>query len=211
MHTDPFEPDDKRQVAPATARNRDPILAVLQKHLPPSGCLLEIASGTGEHAVYMAPHFPAYSWQPTDIDPARLESIDAWRKSAKADTVQPARKFDVLADPWDFPDLAKPVTAVLAVNLIHIAPIAVTHALFEQAGRNLQAGNFLITYGPYKRGGAHTAPSNEAFDQSLKARNPNWGIRDMEYVTETAAAHGFELADCVDMPANNYTLVFKKV
>lgn len=202
--------DDARLHAPATARNREAILNVLQEHLPQEGSLLEVASGTGEHASFFAPHFPKIDWQPTDIDEDHLTSIDAWRTHAACPSLLAPMPFNVLTDDWALPHLEKPLTAILAINLIHISPFDVTVALIENAGRTLGAGGMLFLYGPYRRDGAHTAPSNESFDASLKARNPAWGVRDMEEVISLAGQNGFGAPEIVPMPANNFSLVFKK-
>ena len=202
--------DDARLHAPATARNRDYILDVLREHLPREGSLLEVASGTGEHASFFAPHFPDIDWQPTDIDESHLESIAAWRAHTACPSLLSPMRFDVLTDDWALPHLEKPLVAVLAINLIHISPFDVTVALMENAGRTLGSGGVLFLYGPYRRGGAHTAPSNESFDASLKARNPAWGVRDMEKVISLANQNGFGAPVIVPMPANNFSLVFKK-
>ncbi|TNE64621.1 MAG: DUF938 domain-containing protein [Alphaproteobacteria bacterium] len=208
-----FNPDavgaDARLHAPATERNRDAILSVLKAHLPSDGTLLEIASGTGEHAAYLAPRFPTLYWQPTDIDPAHLASISAWRDEGAAPNLLPPRELDVLA-PWPLHELPAPVRAVAAINLIHIAPWAVAEALIAGAGRLLGAGGILYLYGPYRRGGKHTADSNAAFDLSLKRHSIDWGVRDMEEVIDLAETAGFRSPAVLAMPANNFSLVFRK-
>ncbi|WP_417456461.1 DUF938 domain-containing protein [Kordiimonas sp.] len=202
--------EDARLHAPATERNKDAILKVLKAHLPRQGTLLEVASGTGEHAAYMAPALAPLYWQPTDIEPAHLRSIDAWRFHVDAENMMPAKAFNVLEDDWAFDDLPEQVTAVAAINLIHIAPWAVAEALLKRAGDALNRGNVLYLYGPYKRHGEHTAPSNAEFDASLKRRNPAWGVRDMEVVISYAEAAGFGIEEIVPMPANNFSLIFTK-
>lgn len=201
---------DARLHAAATARNRDVILNVLKEHLPARGSLLEVASGTGEHAAHMAGHFPSLHWQPTDIDPRHLDSIDAWRAHVGQDNILPAKHFNLLEGDWPLDQLPAPLVALMAVNLIHISPWEVTEALVAGAGRTLQGGGVFYLYGPYKRGGAHTSESNEAFDASLKASDPRWGVRDMEAIMDLAAETGFGTPDIVAMPANNFSLVFKK-
>ncbi|NVJ98940.1 MAG: DUF938 domain-containing protein [Alphaproteobacteria bacterium] len=202
--------DSDRRHAPATARNRDPILALLKEHLPTEGSLLEVASGTGEHAAYFAPNFPGLDWQPTDIDESHLKSIAAWRAEAQSPNLLAPLRFNVLEDHWHFPHLAKPLRAVMAANLIHISPFAVTEALIAGAGQIMAQDGTLFLYGPYKRDGKHTAPSNEAFDASLKSRDPAWGVRDMEEVVSLAATAGFGEPEVIAMPANNFSLIFKK-
>lgn len=194
---------DARLHAPATQRNRDVILAVLRRTLPPSGVVLEIASGSGEHAAYFADALPALTFQPSDPNPAALASIQAW--TAGAANVRPPVQLDASRPAW-------PVTAadtVLCVNMIHIAPWDAAIGLFAGAARILPAGAPLYLYGPYRRNGAHTAPSNAAFDQSLKSRDPAWGVRDLEAVIDLAAAD-FAGPDITEMPANNLSLVFRR-
>lgn len=209
-----FDPEnagsDKRLHAPATARNRDFILEVMQAHLPTEGTLLELASGTGEHAAYIAPHLKGITWQPTDIVPDNLASIDAWRTHEGAANVLAARKLNVLEDELAAPETAAPLSVIAATNLIHISPWAVAETLAAKAGEALARNGALFLYGPFKRGGAHTAPSNESFDQSLKSRDPDWGVRDLEAVVELATEAGFHEPLIVEMPANNLSLVFRK-
>lgn len=195
-----------KRTAPATERNREPIAAVLREVLPALGTLLEIASGTGEHAVYFAGRFPALRWQPTDPDPAALESIRAWRDEAGPENLLEPLRLDAAADEWPVDS----ADAVLCVNMVHISPWAATEGLMRGAGRVLAAGAPLLLYGPYRRAAAPTAPSNLAFDQSLRARNPEWGLRDLEAVEAEAAGRGLGLERVVEMPANNLTLVFRR-
>ncbi|HEX8574206.1 MAG TPA: DUF938 domain-containing protein [Allosphingosinicella sp.] len=195
-----------RRFAPATRRNREPILAVLREVLPERGLVLEAASGTGEHAAYFAACFPNLRWQPTDPDPGALASIRAWREdSGLANLLEPLR-LDAGAEDW-------PVAAadsILCVNMVHISPWAATEGLMRGAGRLLPPGAPLILYGPYRRSGVPTAASNESFDESLKARNPEWGLRDLESVEAEAARRGLGLERIVEMPANNLTLLFRR-
>ncbi len=200
--------NDLRRFAPATARNRDPILEVLRRVVSPGANVLEIASGTGEHAVFLAPRLQVASWQPTDPDAESRRSIDAWRTQARAERVLPALDLDVTFQPW--PPLQASPDVITCVNMIHISPWIACEALFEGAAGLLAPGKVLYLYGPYRRGGAHTAPSNEAFDASLKARNPEWGVRDLEEVEQTGARHGFVLRDVVEMPANNLSVIFER-
>ena len=197
---------DARLHAPATARNREPILAVLRRILPTSGTVLEIASGTGEHAAYLAPHFPGLAWQPSDADPELLASIAAWAAASGADNIRPPMALDVTRPDWGVEDVA----AILCINMIHIAPWAAAEALMAGAGRLLPAGAPLYLYGPCKRDGRHTAPSNAAFDASLRSHDPAWGVRDLDDVVRLADTHGFDLAEIVEMPANNLSVVFRR-
>lgn len=197
---------DARRHAPATARNRDPILAVLRRHLPPTGTLLEISAGTGEHAVHFAAAFPGLTWQPTDPDPGARASIAAWAREAKLNNLRPPLALDAAAANWPV-DRAD---AVLCINMIHIAPWPAGLGLLRGAARILPPGGPLILYGPFKRGGAHTAPSNAAFDAGLRAQDPAWGVRDLETVAAEAAAAGFGPPELVEMPANNLMPIFRR-
>lgn len=207
-----FDPDgdSERLHAPATARNRDVIFDVLKTALPEAGTIFEVASGSGEHGAYMAPKLPNHDWQPSDIDNSHLASINAWRGEMLVENMKLARRFDVLADSFTTPAHEKPLTAILAINLIHIAPWLVAETLIEKAGKALPEEGLFYLYGPYKRDGVHTSESNEAFDGSLKSRNPDWGVRDMEAVIELAENAGFKAPEVTAMPANNFSLVFKK-
>lgn len=193
------------RTAPAAARNREPILAVLREVLPPTGLVLEIASGSGEHAMWFAEALPAIEWQPSDGDEGARASIAAWRAQAKLPNLREPIALDAAAPAtW-------PITradAVVCINMIHIAPWAAAEGLFSGASRVLPAGGVLFLYGPYREGGRHTAPSNEAFDADLRRLNPEWGVRDLDDVTALAARHGFTLAKRVAMPANNLSVVF---
>lgn len=194
---------DARAFSPSAARNREPILAVLRRVLPRRGKVLEIASGTGEHAVFIAGAMPGLSWQTSDPDAAAHGSIEAWIAHERLANVLPPLAVDVRARDWG---VAAPFDAVVAINMIHIAPWPAARALFEGAAR-LAAG-LVYLYGPFKRGGAHTAPSNEAFDRWLKDRDPASGVRDLDDAAREAAACGFGLSEIVEMPANNLSLVF---
>lgn len=199
--------DDHRRHAPATARNREAILAVLQAHLPCSGEVLEIASGTGEHILYFAQACsPDLVFQPTDPDAAARASIDAWVASCGVSNVRRAIALDATDEVW-------PVTgadAVLCINMVHIAPWAATDGLVRGAAKILPAGGMLYLYGPYRFEGCHTASSNEAFDADLRRRNPEWGVRDFEAVVDLATVHGFQSPITEQMPANNVSLVFRR-
>ncbi|MDR7153669.1 hypothetical protein J2W40_000466 [Sphingobium xenophagum] len=191
--------------APATLRNRDAILAVLGEALPSSGLVLEVASGSGEHAVHFAAGLPALNWQPSDPDPAALASIEAWRGEAGLANLRAPMLLDAAADwPIDRAD------AILCINMTHISPWAATLGLFTQGAGVLPKGAPLILYGPYFQADVAPAPSNVEFDASLHARDPRWGIRALDDVAALATAQGFAL-DCVQsMPANNLTLIFRR-
>lgn len=191
--------------APATERNREPLAAVLRDVLPARGTVLEIASGTGEHAAYFSRLFPELTWQPSDADYEALNSIEAWGADSDAPNLRPPVVLDA-AGTWPV-DAAD---AILCVNMVHISPWVATEGLMRGAGRILPSGAPLILYGPYRRSGVATAPSNEAFDQSLKARNPDWGLRALEDVTAEAEANGLRLERVVEMPANNLTVVYRR-
>jgi len=195
-----------RQHSPSAERNREPILAVLRTALPATGRVLEIASGTGQHAMYFAGAMPGLDWQPTDADAQARESIAAWIAHGAPLNVRAPLALDVHQADWGVGVL----DAVVCINMIHIAPWSAAQALFAGASRHLARGGVLYLYGPYKRGGAHTAPSNEAFDRQLQSRNPAWGVRDMEAVVALAASEGFTCGEPVAMPANNFSLVFRK-
>ncbi len=195
-----------KRSAPAAERNRGPILDVLRGVLPPAGLVLEIASGTGQHVVHFAAALPRLEFQPTDVDEANLASIAAWRAEAGLPNVRPPLRLDVRDPVWPV-DRAD---AVFCANMIHIAPWAAAEGLLAGAARVLPAGGVLCLYGPFAFGGRFLAPSNEAFDASLRARDPAWGVRDLDVVTVTAARHGFACASVVEMPANNHTVVFRR-
>jgi cyclopropane fatty-acyl-phospholipid synthase-like methyltransferase len=196
---------DSRGFAPATARNRDPILAVLVRVIPAGARVLEIASGTGEHAIYFAARLPGVSWQPSDPSPDARASIDAWRAQSCVDNVATAIELDVTKRPWP----VEQFDALVCINMIHISPWAACEALFAEAPAHLAPRGVLYLYGPYKRGGAHTAESNEAFDRSLRARDPAWGVRDLDDVVALANKRGLLLDELVEMPANNLSVVFR--
>jgi hypothetical protein len=192
--------------APATSRNREPILAVLQRVLPQSGVLLEIASGTGEHAAFMAPRLSAaLAWQPSDADATALADINAHARDAQCPRIRPA--ILLRADDAGWPA----ANAILCCNMIHVAPWDTAIGLFAGASRVLTGGAPLILYGPFKRHGAHTAAFNAAFDDSLRSRDPHWGVRCLDgEVVPLAQGSGFMLDEIVVMPANNLTVVFRR-
>lgn len=198
-------PEAKRH-APATARNRDAIADMLSGILPASGTILEIASGTGEHIVHFAGAFPQLLWQPSDHDVLGLESISAWSAEAGLPNLLPPVLIDASAPDWP---VAR-ADALLCINMVHIAPWAATQGVMAGAGRLLPKGAPLILYGPYIEPGVETAPSNLAFDDNLRAQNPDWGLRDLTEVAALAAAHGLRLDQRIEMPANNLSLVFHK-
>lgn len=197
---------DKRY-APATLRNRDAIVDVLRTVLPEQGLVLEIASGSGEHAVHFARSFPMLDWQPSDPDPAALASIAAWSGEAGLANVRPPVRIDAAGGGW-------PVTragAILCINMAHISPWAATVGLFRGGAGVLEPGAPLILYGPYVEAGVETAPSNVAFDGSLKARDPEWGLRDLADMDAVAVEFGFARMGRVEMPANNLMLIYRRV
>jgi hypothetical protein len=192
--------------APAAERNQQPILDVLRRVLPPTGIVLEVASGTGQHAIFFTEHLPTLRWQPTDTSPDALQSIGAWVADSTRDNILPPLELDVRSPQW-------PVTkadALLCINMIHISPWESTEALFQGASQLLAGGSPLVTYGPYRLHGEHTAPSNVAFDQSLRSRNARWGVRDIDELRELGGRTGFVLEERVSMPANNMILVWTR-
>jgi hypothetical protein len=193
-----------KRFAPATQRNREPIREVLARELPAAGTVLELASGSGEHAIYMAAAFPHLTWQPTDVDAESIASIAAWRNEAALPNVREPLRLDVSEDPWPVSEAA----AITCINMVHISPWTATLGMFGGAARLLAPGALLYLYGPYRFDGAFTAPSNEAFDQSLRSRDPSWGIRDVRDLA--TAASGFVLREVISMPANNHSLVFRR-
>jgi SAM-dependent methyltransferase len=197
---------DARRIAPHVARNAAPIIEVLGEVLPATGLVLEVASGSGEHAVHFARAFPELRFQPSDPDPAALRSIDAWRLAEGPENLLQPIQLDAAADPWPVP-LAD---AILCINMVHISPWAATEGLMRSAGRLLAPGAPLYLYGPYRQDGVETAPSNEAFDLSLKSRNPEWGLRHLEDMVAEAGRHVLVLERVVPMPANNLSVVFRK-
>ncbi len=190
--------------APAAARNRAPILDVLRAQLPARGLVLEIASGSGEHAAWFAAALPAITWQPSDRDGDALRSIAAWRAAASLPNLLAPLTLDVATEPWPVAQ----ADAIVCINMIHIAPWRAAEALIAGAARVLPPAAPLVLYGPFREGG-RTAPSNEAFDRSLRARNPDWGVRDLDDVAALARRHGLTLAARVAMPANNLSVVFR--
>ena len=200
-----------QRYAPATERNREAILAVLQGCLPNQGTVLEIASGTGQHAVFFAPHLTQRYWLPTDMDPTNLASIVAWREEADAGNLLPPRQLDVRDPVWLIDcDLPAPISAIVNINMLHISPWSCCQALFASAAETLNQGGVVMLYGPFKRDGVHTAPSNAAFDEQLRSQDSAWGVRDLEAVVEVAVEQEFACQNVIEMPANNLSVVFNK-
>ncbi|VWB11357.1 SAM-dependent methyltransferase [Burkholderia pseudomultivorans] len=204
--TSPPDPS-ARLSAPAAERNRGPILDVLRRVLPTSGRVLEIASGTGQHVVYFAHALPALRWQPSDPDAQARRSVAAWIAHAGVANVDAPLAFDVRDATWP----AAPFDAIVCINMIHISPWACTEALFAGAARVLRPGGVLFLYGPYRREGRHTAPSNEAFDAQLRSRDPSWGVRDLETVVALGLDRGLDCIEVVEMPANNLGVAFRRL
>lgn len=198
---------DHRRQAPSAARNRDPILAVLRDVLPPAGTVLEIASGTGEHSVHFAQALPGLTFQPSDPNPDARLSIAAWVADSGLANLHPPLDLDVTSPAWP----VRAADAVLCINMIHISPWASTEGLMRGAASILPPGGPLYLYGPYRRAGVATAPSNEAFDRDLRQRNAAWGLRELEAVAEVAAAAGFSGPEVTEMPANNLSVVFRRL
>jgi hypothetical protein len=199
-------------VSPSAERNKEPIRDVLQAVLPASGLVLEVASGTGQHIVHFAQAMPECIWQPTDVDPARMEVLRARIADAQCLNVRAPLCLDVHAEPWDLQMVATPM-AVIAINMIHIAPWSATRAFFSGASRCMaaQPGSIALLYGPYTVNGAHTAESNVQFDLRLRAENPAYGVRELSQVSAIAAEYGFSVMDVVQMPANNLCVVYRVV
>ena len=212
---------DARQYAPATLRNRTPILEALLPVLPPTGAVLEVSSGTGEHAVFLAPLIHPRLWIPSDPNPLARASIAAWRDHCPTDNLYPPIALNARDPIWpveldkppaplqDWNAKLHPIMAIVNINMIHIAPWSACLGLIAGASRILPTGGILYLYGPFKQGDKHTAPSNQAFDQSLQARNPDWGVRDLAQVEDVAQAKHFALVKTIPMPANNLSVVFK--
>ncbi len=197
---------DGRRSAPHVARNTAPILEVLRRTLPEKGLVLEVASGSGEQSLAFARAFPELLWQPTDPDAAALASIAAWRDSEGLSNLLPPLELDAGAVDWPIDSAG----AIVCINMVHISPWGATMGLMRGAERLLERGAPLYLYGPYRQQGVPTAPSNEAFDASLKSRNPEWGLRNLEDVAAEAERNGLTLERVVEMPANNLSVVFRR-
>ncbi|MDZ8084949.1 MAG: DUF938 domain-containing protein [Nostoc sp. DedQUE12b] len=209
-------PQDARQYAPATERNREAILEVLLQVLPESGTILEIASGTGEHAVFFASKLRDYLWLPTDVNPQSRASIISWTEHNVCDNVYAPLELDVREPVWAVENggfdwlNTKPIVAIVNINMIHISPWSACLGLMAGAGRILKAGGILYLYGPFKQGGEHTAASNAAFDEYLRTENPEWGVRNLDDVVAVASAQNLILQQIYQMPANNLSVVFQR-
>ncbi|WP_267383776.1 DUF938 domain-containing protein [Cyanobacterium sp. uoEpiScrs1] len=202
--------NDLRQYAPATQRNRDSIFKILTSILPPKGNILEIASGTGEHAVYFASKLKNYQWIPSEPDEMRKKSIEAWQKFCPSSNCQSPININVLNSSWTKKLKNIELIAIVNINMIHISPWEACLGLVKGAGSLLTSGGILYLYGPYKQGGKHTATSNQLFDEYLCAQNQAWGVRHLEDVIEISQQQGFKFMQTVNMPANNLSVIFEK-
>ena len=191
---------------PAPERNKGPILDVLHRVLPDDGTVLEVASGSGQHAVHFARALPRLTWQPSDHDEENLQLVEARVQRAALPNLRGPLSLDVRDEAWP----VQRAHAIFNANMIHIAPWSVTEGLMAGAGRLLATTQVLITYGPYRIDGAHTAESNARFDASLKQRDPSWGVRDLVEVEQVAGRHGLRLRERIAMPANNFTMVWER-
>ena len=198
--------EDGRWFIASADRNKGPILAVLERVLPRTGLVLEIGSGTGQQVAHFARALPQLTWQPSDPDADFRQSVQEWTTLELLDNVRAPVELDVFRRPWP---IAR-ADAVVCINMIHVAPWAATEALLTGAKSVLPDGGLLFLYGPYQRYGGHTAPSNAAFDAQLRAQDPEWGLRDLEAVVELAGAAGLEVVEVVEMPANNFSVIFRK-
>lgn len=201
---------DNRQYAPATQRNREVILDVLSQVLPPQGTVLEIASGTGEHSVYFAPHLYPRQWIPTDPNPLAIASIIDWQKHHPSDNLAAPLQIDVTTPNWSDNEylLSQDIQAIVNINMIHIAPWQAYLGLVTGAKKLLPVKGILYLYGPFKQNGIHTSESNAEFDASLRYQNPEWGVRDLEDVVAIAAEQNLVLKEIKPMPANNLSVIF---
>ena len=202
--------DDARRHAPAAARNCGAIIEVMDSVLPTDGHVLEIASGSGQHVAAFADHFPGLTWQPSDPYPAARSSIAAWAADTASTNILAPLDIDTTDPDWPHRLAGPPPDIILAINLVHISPWAATEGLFKGAGRLLSTNGSVCLYGPYIVAGQPTAPSNQAFDASLRAQNPAWGVRHLDALTTASEAHGLALCDTTAMPANNLFLIFRR-
>ncbi|MEL6928892.1 MAG: DUF938 domain-containing protein [Cyanobacteria bacterium J06600_6] len=199
---------DARQYAPATQRNREPILKILTEVLPDHSNILEIASGTGEHAIFFADRLQSCRWIPSDCHAGALQSIVSWKDTCSIDNLESPLLIDVTQDNWQQQVANQEINAIVNINMIHIAPWQACLSLIAGAAEILAPGGILYLYGPYKRQGQHTALSNASFDRSLRDRNSLWGVRDLESVVATAEAQDLKLNQVIPMPANNLSVIF---
>ena len=200
------EASDLRFYFPHVARNREAILQVLRRVLPPQGLVLEVASGSGEHAAYFAERLPSLIWQPSDFDPRSLASIAAHRTAADAPNLLAPVCLDATSEQWP----VESADALVCINMIHISPWVVSEGLMAGARRVLRMGGVIYLYGPYKIDGRHTAQSNKEFDAWLLTQNAQWGVRDFADIADLAACNDFVLIETVPMPANNMSIIFKR-
>jgi len=202
----------QKKYAPATLRNRAPILAALQDCLPKHGTILEIASGSGEHATYFIKHLPNEYWQPSDPDGKNRDSISAWWWEVQLNNILPPMDINTQDDVWTIENIAPPgpVTAIVCINMVHISPWEASIGLMKGAARILPKEGVLYLYGPYKVDNQHTAPTNEQFDITLRNQNPEWGIRNLNDLQSLAVEHGLRFIKTIAMPANNMSVIFKK-
>ena len=202
---------DARQYAPATQRNREPILEVLSQYFAPKSTILEIASGTGEHSIFFVSRFKSWYWIPSDINPQARESIIAWKNINNFSNLAFPLIIDVTQENWIEAVRSSKIDGIVNINMIHIAPWSACLGLFQGASKLLSPGKMLYLYGPFKCNGEHTAISNAQFDRSLQERNPAWGVRNLETVIEVAAQANFGLPKIIEMPANNLSIIFTKL
>ncbi len=206
----PIEPlIDNRQYAPATQRNRNAILEVLLRVLPQKGTVLEIASGTGEHSVFFAPHLQPRQWIPSDPNPIAIASITDWQKHQPSDNFAAPIQLDVTTTDWQQRLVNQDIQAIVNINMIHIAPWKACLGLISGAKKLLSAQGILYLYGPFKQKGKHTSESNAEFDANLRYENPEWGVRDIEEVIAIAADQNLILKEIKPMPANNLSVIFQ--
>ena len=198
--------EDRRLFSPSTERNRTHILPILRRLLPDAAEVLEVGSGTGEHAVYFCAHIPGLRWQPTDADPGAMDSVLAWIAHSGLPAIAMPLKLDLNSACWP----VHHADAIVAINVLHYTPWSSTEALFCGAARVLAGNGIVFCYGPYRRGNTHTAPSNLAFDEWLHSIDPRFGVRDLEAVEAEARKHDFRLDEIVEMPSNNLSLVFRR-
>ena len=202
---------DAKKYSSAAQRNRQPILEVLKNSIPDSSNILEIASGTGEHAVFLASRFPNCQWYPSDRDPQLRASIQAWKQEYFTANLHPPLDIDARDKKWQIEEIPVEIDVIVNINMIHIAPFSACEGLMAGAERILSSKGILYLYGPYKKAGKHTAASNEAFDRSLRDRDSQWGVRNLEDVVALAKTHHLQLQKVVEMPANNLSVIFQRI